>query len=180
MLIDAEESVLVMVDLQERLMPAIAGKEKLLRNCATLLQAARRLSVPLLASAQYPKGLGQTMESLAAGLAPEEVVEKITFSCLAAPEFAVRLSSFGRSQAVICGAEAHVCVLQTGLDLLARDYRVFVVGDATGSRDPANREAALARLSGAGATVVTVEMVLFEWLKRAGTEDFRAFLPLIK
>ena len=107
-------------------------------------------------------------------------MEKITFSCLGAADFAARLSALGRTQAVVCGAEAHVCVLQTALDLRARDRRVFIVADATGSRDPANREAALARLSQAGATVVTTEMVLFEWLKRAGTEDFRALLPLIK
>ena len=169
-----------MVDLQERLLPAIAGKENLLRNCTTLLEAARRLSVPLLISEQYPKGLGHTTEHLAGQLAPEEVVEKITFSCLASPDIAARLSALGRPQAVVCGAEAHVCVLQTALDLVARDYRVFVVADAIGSRDPANREAALARLSGAGATAVTTEMVLFEWLKRAATEDFRALLPLIK
>lgn len=180
MLINAEESVLVLVDLQERLIPAIAGKEKLLRNCATLLQGARRLSVPILASEQYPTGLGRTTASLAAGLAPEEVVEKITFSCLATPDFGARLSALGRPQVVVCGAEAHVCVLQTALDLRARGHRVFIVADATGSRDPANCKAALARLSRAGAEVVTTEMVLFEWLKRAGTEDFRALLPLIK
>ena len=180
MLINAEESVLMMVDLQERLIPAIAEKEKVLRNSATLLHAARRLSVPLLVSEQYPGGLGHTTAALADQLAPEEVMEKITFSCLAAPDIAARLSALGRPQTVVCGAEAHVCVMQTALDLVARDYRVFVVADATGSRDPANREAALARLSGAGATIVTTEMVLFEWLKRAGTEDFRALLPLIK
>ena len=180
MLINTEESVLVMVDLQERLIPAIAGKEKLLRNCATLLQGARRLGVPILASEQYPKGLGHTTASLAAGLAPEEVVEKITFSCLAATDFAARLSALGRTQAVVCGAEAHVCVLQTAFDLQSRNFQVFVVEDAVCSRSRANHRNAMERLRQAGIMVTNAESVLFEWLTDASHEHFRQVSALLK
>ena len=180
MLIDVRDSCLIVVDVQERLAPAIADHERLICRCTVILQAARRLEVPLLASEHCPQGLGPTIAALASELGPEHRIEKRHFSCLAEPEFRGRLDRFGCKQAVLCGAETHVCVLQTALDLQAAGTQVFLVADATGSRDPRDRDVALARLAQAGGVVVTTEMVVFEWLRRADTPAFKDLLTLIK
>lgn len=178
MLIKAERSALLVIDIQEKLAPAMNGIERVVENTAILMRAARRLAVPLLVSEQYPKGLGATVAALAANHG--EVVEKITFSCLGDEAFAARFDALGRDRAVIAGIEAHVCVLQTAMDLLDRGAAVFVVADATASRSPDNRSAALRRLRGAGAEIVTTEMVIFEWLGQAGTDEFKELSKLIK
>jgi nicotinamidase-related amidase len=179
-LMEAAASCLIAVDLQERLAPAISGGDGVMRKVALLLRAAARLKVPVLLTEQYPKGLGKTVPEIAR-LAPQAVkLEKIAFSSFAEAEFRERLRALDRRQVVLLGTEAHVCVLQTGLDLLSDGGALYVVADAVGSRDPADAQAALRRLERAGATIVTAEMVVFEWLRRAGTEDFRHLLPYIK
>lgn len=175
-----EKSCLLVVDVQSRLLPAIAAPERVVANTAVLIQAARRLNVPILVSEQNPRGLGTTVEALAAMVSPDEVAAKMHFSCLGDDGFGRRLAALGRSQAVVVGIEAHVCVLQTALDLVADDHAVFVVADATGSRAPDNHALAMARLRAAGAAIVSTEMVVFEWLEKAGTPEFRALTALIK
>ncbi|MEX0759413.1 MAG: isochorismatase family protein, partial [Tistlia sp.] len=138
------------------------------------------LAIPVLASEQYPQGLGPTVPALAQLLAPAERIAKRAFSCAAEPGFLAALRESGRGQVVICGMEAHVCLLQTAIELVEAGFVVFAVADALGSRDPANREAALARMAGQGIEVVTGEMVLFEWLRRSDHEGFRDLLGLIK
>jgi nicotinamidase-related amidase len=184
MLMRAQASQLVVVDLQERLLPAINGSEGVLRNVGRLLAAAGRLSVPVLVTEQYPRGLGPTVSDVARRL-PEgaRVLEKIAFSGAADPGIAAAaetLRGTGRTQMVICGTEAHVCVLQTALGFRERGYEVFVVADAVSSRSPHSVQAACARLLHAGCGWVTTEMVLFEWMAAAGTDDFRAISALIK
>ncbi len=180
MLIDSSRSCLIVVDVQEKLAPAVSEGTSAVANCAKLLEAAVALEVPRMITEQYPSGLGPTLAALTRLVPAVEPVEKITFSCLGEPAFRERFRHLDRSQAVLCGMETHVCVLQTGLEMRAAGGEVFVVADACGSRDPANKAAALARLERAGAEVVTTEMVLFEWLRRAGTASFRKLLPLIK
>jgi nicotinamidase-related amidase len=180
MLIDAERSCLVAVDLQARLLPAIHGAEGVIRQARLVLRAAARLGVPVLISEQYPKGLGPTAPEVAALAPTAKPIRKIAFSAVADDGFRARFEALERTQAVLLGTEAHVCVLQTGLDLLQGAVALFVVADAVGSRDPANARAALGRLERAGATIVTAEMVLFEWLRRADTPVFRELLPWIK
>jgi len=176
----AAESCLLVVDVQPKLAATVHQPDTLTANAAILMRAARRLDIPLLVSEQYPKGLGPTIPELAK-LAPEgSVLEKLHFSCLGDPGFSLRFEGLGRHQAVLVGIEAHVCVLQTALDLLERRHAVFVVADAVSSRTPDNVAAALARLAAAGACVVTTEMVLFEWLDHAGTPEFRELSALIK
>jgi nicotinamidase-related amidase len=183
-LLEAPRSLLLVVDVQERLMPAIAERERVAAQAGVLVAAADRLGVPILLTEQYPKGLGPTVDALAAAL-PDTAARlpKVTFSG-AADEgiagWAGERRAEGRDQMVICGAEAHVCVLQTALGFRREGFAVSVVGDAVGSRSPRSVEAACARLLHAGCGWVTTEMVLFEWLERAGTDDFRALLPLIK
>lgn len=180
MLIDSRDSLLLIVDVQERLAPAIAGGAAVEARIATLVRGARRLGVPVLASEQYPQGLGPTVPGLAALLEPAERLAKRAFSCAAEETFLAALRGKGRGQIVICGMEAHVCVLQTALGLAAAGFSVFAVADAMGSRDPANRDVGLTRMTALGVQPVTAEMVLFEWLGRSDHEAFRDLLGLIK
>jgi len=179
MLMKAEQSALLIIDVQQVLAPAMHGIGPVIDNAAILMQAAGRLSIPVLTSEQYPKGLGPTVRELA-GLAGAETVEKLSFSCFGDDVWRARFSELGRPQAVIAGIEAHVCVLQTAMDLLEGCSAVFIVRDATTSRTPENHAAAMDRLAAAGAEIVTTEMVLFEWLGRAGTDEFKELSKLIK
>lgn len=179
-LVQRDRSALLVVDVQERLAPAVLEPERVIRNAGILIEAARRLGVPILLSEQYPKGLGPTVAELRA-LAPEGAnFAKITFSCAAEPAIRRRLEDFGRDHVVVCGMEAHVCVLQTAFGLKARGLVPFVVADATSSRRAENRDAALARLRDYAIPVVTTEMVVFEWLARAGSDEFREISRLIR
>jgi nicotinamidase-related amidase len=180
MLIRRRESLLLVVDEQARLAPAIAGKEQVLANTAVLIKAATRLGVPVLAAELYPSGLGPTLPEIADLLARDAVMEKIHFSCAAEEEFIGRIARLGRSQVVLTGMEAHVCVLQTALGLKERGYHPFVVADATGSRRPESHALAMERLRLAGIAAVSTEMVVFEWLDRAGTPEFKEVSALIK
>ena len=178
MLLERAKSLLLLVDMQERLVPAMAGAADVTANCSILLRAAEALAVPVLASEQYPQGLGSTIPALAE-LAPRRL-EKLEFSAYANPTIRDELSRTGRRQMVLCGIEAHVCVLQTGLELIEAGFQVFVVADAVASRRPESREVALHRLGRAGATRITVEMALFEWLRSAGAPEFRTISRLIR
>ena len=180
MLLDRHRSCLLVVDIQERLAPAMSDLERALRNAAALMQGAARLGVPMVVSEQYPKGLGPTVGEIRR-LAPEgSIVEKIHFSCASEPAVRTRLAEIGRKQIVVCGMEAHVCVLQSALGLRQAGFEPAVVADATASRVPASRDLALARLRDDGVAIVTTEMVIFEWLDRAGTDEFREVSRLIK
>lgn len=180
MLVDKARSGLLIVDVQEGLNPVMADPRTVLRGCSLLLQGAARLEIPVLVSEQYPKGLGPTVGELLELAPPDSVLEKLHFSCAADDGMRARLEGWGRNQVVVAGIEAHVCVLQSVLQLLALGYEVFVVADATSSRRPENHRAALERMGRAGAQVVTVEMVLFEWLGVAGTPEFKDVVRLIR
>ncbi len=173
MLIRAGTSALLIVDVQSRLLPAIHEGPRVLANCIWLAQVAQRLDVPVIASEQYPQGLGHTAPELAAVLPPEGLRTKVHFSCVADGCFD-DVPAWHRPQLVVAGTEAHVCVLQTVLDLSARGTKVFVVADAIGSRRAEDRELAIARFRQHGIDVVSREMVAFEWLHRAGTDLFRS------
>lgn len=178
MLHSAGRSTLVVVDAQERLLPAIRGAEAAVARVGLLVEAARVLGVPVVATEQYPQGLGTTAPPLADAIPPAERFAKTAFSAAAEPGFLDRLG--GRPDAVVCGFEAHVCVLQTALGLLAAGLRVSVVADACGSRAQSDAERAFDRLARAGVVVATAEMVVFEWLGRAGTPEFRHLLRHLK
>jgi len=179
MLIEHAKSVLLLIDLQEKLMPAMIEPDRLARQIGILLAAARQLSVPVVASEQYPAGLGPTVGPIVRELQQSEIFTKTEFSCHANPVLRRRLESAGE-HVVIAGIEAHVCVLQTALDLRAAGRSVFVVADAVSSRRPDSREIALQRLVASGVTLVSVEMVLFEWLRRADRPEFRPVSRLIR
>jgi len=180
MLLSTERSALVIVDVQERLMPAVFESERVVRNVQILLKAAGELKVPVLVSEQYPKGLGPTVAAVRDALPTDSVVEKITFSCAGERHFMDRLIGLGRKQIVLAGSEAHVCVLQTALSLIKEGFEVFLVADACASRTAANAELGIARMRSNGAEIVSTEMVVFEWMERAGTPSFKILSQLIK
>jgi nicotinamidase-related amidase len=179
-LLDRKRTLLLVVDVQARLAPVIAGHETVIANCARLIEGCRLLGVPLLVSEQYPKGLGPTVDQLRGLLRDDEVLEKISFSCLRDREIKERLAESGRDTLLVCGMEAHVCVTQSVLDALDEGYHVQVAADAVGSRSPENRRVALERLAQEGATVTTTESALFELLKAAGTDEFKQISKLVK
>ncbi|MDB5572027.1 MAG: hydrolase [Hyphomicrobiales bacterium] len=175
---------LMVVDVQERLLPAMTAPDALVAQCARLIQGAARLGAPITVSEQYPKGIGATVESLR-GLLPDgaATLSKMAFSCMGDAAIAERvraLAAAGRTEVLVCGIEAHVCVLQTAIALQEAGLRAFVAADAVSSRQPLSRDLALRRMELAGVGVVSVEMALFEWLGEAGTPDFKALAPLIK
>jgi nicotinamidase-related amidase len=180
MLIKRDLSLLLVVDIQEKLAPAIDQGAAAIQNNLRLLTVASQLGIPSFVSEQYVRGLGPSVEAIRNAAVDAEFFEKIHFSCTREPGVVDKLKATGRQQVILTGMEAHVCVLQTALGLLESGFKVFLVADATSSRTPENRAAAIERLRNAGAQIVTTEMVLFEWLEKAGTEAFRAALPFIK
>jgi nicotinamidase-related amidase len=164
------DTALLVIDVQEKLLPHIHQAARLLRNIAFLIDGARLLDLPVLVTEQYPRGLGPTVPELAQRL-PEPRPDKRAFSACAAPGVVEALHRGARPKVVLAGMEAHVCVLQTALDLLALDFRVYVAVDGVGARSPIDHETALRRMEQAGAVPVTCEMCVFEWL--AGSEHPR-------
>ena len=177
----ADRSVVVLVDFQERLMPAIHDREKVLHRAGFLGAVARAMNVPVIATAQTPGRLGQNVPPVSAHL--DEVIAKQTFGGCAGGLEGALYGHPDRPDIVIAGCEAHVCLLQTVLELLESDAsgrRVWVVADACGSRHTDDRDKAMARLRSAGAEIVTAEMVAFEWLGSADNEHFKAVSKLVK
>jgi nicotinamidase-related amidase len=180
-LLDASDSALALIDIQERFRPAIAGFDAVVGRTEILVRAAQRLGVPVFATEQYPKALGETVPEIKRWLPESQAfLPKMCFSSQACEPFREALARSGRKQVVLAGIETHVCVLQTGLELLAAGYSVYVVEDAVSSRKLPDRQAALERLGRHGAERVTVEMAVFEWLRRAGTPEFKEIQALIK
>jgi nicotinamidase-related amidase len=172
MLIDARDSALLVVDVQGRLVPAIAGWQALLDQVVWLIRVARRMEVPVIACEQYPQGLGPTHPAVAAELPAGCIAPKLHFSAVAGACHALEQAG-GPGQYVVCGMETHVCVLQTVIEMLDTGKRVFVVEEAVGSRRESDKALALARMRAAGAVIVSREMVAFEWLRRADSDLFR-------
>ncbi len=181
-LLDAARSQLVIVDVQERFGGVVPDLPKVATRAALLAKAAARLGVPVLVSEQYPKGLGKTVAEVAEALPAQALrVEKLSFSAFENADFAEALREGRRNQVVICGVETHVCVLQTVADILENlGAQVCVVKDAVASRKDADRDAALDRMLQLGAQGVTTEMVIFEWLQKAGTPEFKELQALVK
>ena len=173
----AGSSVLMLIDFQEKLVPAIDGGEQIVAQAARLAEAAPILDVPVVATEQIPERLGPTVGALRGKAAV--TIAKASFDACRDRSVSAALPRT-RDMVVLTGCEAHVCVLQTAFGLLQAGTRVAVVRDAVGSRRPESKEAALERLAQAGAQIVTAEMVMFEWLGTADRPEFRKVLPLIK
>ncbi len=175
MMLDAQQSVLLIIDLQERLLPAIDQGNTVIDHAAWLIGVARHLHVPVILTEQYPQGLGPSAPVIAKLIAKDERLEKTHFSAVAEGNLLSHAAG-NRKQWVVCGTESHVCVQQTVLDLIAAGRQVSVVEEAVGSRQPRDKALALTRMRQHGADVVSREMVAFEWLHQANTPQFRAVL----
>jgi nicotinamidase-related amidase len=175
-LLKRESSVLVVVDVQEAFRPAVLDFDRIARNTAVLVEGAHALGIPVVATEQYPKGLGRTVPEVAEHLNGAEPIEKVSFSAARADGFDMD----GRDQALVCGIETHVCVSQTAHDLLERGVEVHVARDAVTSRTEENREVGLRKMERAGAVITSVETALFELLGAAGSDEFKTVQRLVK
>lgn len=177
--LSAQGSVLLIVDVQDKLLGAMPDAAALVRDVAFLANAARLLEVPVVATEQYPKGLGPTTAALTP-LLGVPAVAKVSFSCLGCEPFKELLAITGRKDVVLVGIEAHVCVLQTALDLIEAGYTVYLPTDACDSRRASDKQVALRRLERAGVILTTAETTVFEWLRGADHQSFKAVSQLVK
>jgi nicotinamidase-related amidase len=177
-LLQRDDCALIIIDAQEKLVPVMSGQERLLTNLTRLATFAGIIGLPVVLTEQEKLGptRPEVQGALPADLRP---IPKVTFDCFQTPEFSRALAGLGKKALLLAGIEAHICVAQTALSGL-KDYRVQVISDATASRFAHNWVLAMDRLRQAGAVITSTEMAIFELLGRAGTEEFKAVLPLVK
>lgn len=178
-LVNRETSALLVIDLQERLMPVIFENENVFASVNKLLRGAEVLGVETIVTEQYPKGLGHTCKEVHMG-ENQNVIEKICFSCMQSDTVKDQLKLTNRKSLIVCGVEAHICVLKTVLEAIEAGYDVHVIADAVSSRTPENKFLALERMRQSGAFITSTESILFQLLNEAGTDEFKAISKLIK
>ena len=177
-LMNRDDAALLVVDMQAKLLPLIAGHQRVIWNCRRLIDGAKVLGVSLAATEQYPQGLGPTAAELAERLGT--IPAKLAFSCGECGEIFSAWREKGIWKILVCGIETHVCVGQTVHDLLAEGFRVYVAADAVGARGASDHEIALRRMDSSGATLTTTEATLFEWCGRAGSPEFKQISQLVR
>ncbi len=177
-----EECVLVVVDIQEKLLPPIFNKEQLVRNSQLLIRLAKIIGLPIVATTQYSKGLGGTVPEINCLLEGVATYDKLEFSCFGSDQFCGEMKSLpsGRNTLLVCGMEAHICVMQTVLGGLNRGYLVHVAADAAGSRAESNWKIGLKRMESAGAVISSTEMMMYELMRASGTPVFKEMLKYLK
>lgn len=180
MRINTNESAILVIDYQERLIPAIYDGEKVVEKTVMLLEGAKILGLPIVTLRQYPKGLGDLVPEIKTAVEGNEPIDKLSFSACGEPAVMARLSGFNLKNIIVCGVEAHVCVLQTVVDLIASGFHPVLVCDCIGSRCQSDKEVAVSRMIHDGATITTAEATLFELLEKAGTPEFKAISKLVK
>ena len=178
--LDKHNSVLLIIDVQERLAKVMKVKEEVVANCVHLVELAKTYDIPVLVTEQYSKGLGPTEEAIRNALTEYRPIEKLTFSCCDEISFLDEINKLERQHVILAGMETHVCVLQTGIALLREGFYIHVVKDAVCSRAKENWKTGIGFLRDAGAVVSCTETVLFQILKIAGTEEFKALSRRIK
>lgn len=178
-MLDKDDSLILVIDIQERLKAAMDQGDRVVKNTKILLEASKLMDIPTIVTEQYPRGLGHTAEDLLEVGEKLEIFEKTSFTgCIEGVND--RLEELGRKKIIITGMETHVCVLQTCRDLLSKGYHVFIVRDAVTSRTDENYENALEMMRDMGAVISNTEAILFDLLKKAGTEEFKAISKMIK
>jgi len=180
--LDVDRAMVLVIDIQEKLLPLIRRGDAVAGNACRLLDGAGVFGLPVMATEQYPKGIGRTVGSVREALARRaaKFIEKAAFSAWSEPAVREELLAIDRPQVVIAGIETHVCVQQSALDLRSRDYDVFVCADAVGSRGKVDHKTALDRMRQAGVFVTTIESVLFELCRRCDTAKFKQMLEIVK
>ncbi len=177
--LQSEETVLVIIDLQEKLMNAMKDRERVYKNTVLLLETAKQFDIPVVVTEQYPRGLGKTVPEITQHLPEHSLVEKTHFSACT-PDFIDILSNIKRKQVIITGSETHICVFQTTRDLMEAGYQVYIPRDAVCSRTDENYENGLDLMKSAGAVITNIETIIFDLLKQSGTAPFKAISPLLK
>lgn len=178
--IDKDNAALVIVDIQERLLPVMPDGERIISNCLHLIELSKMYGMPVMVTEQYPRGLGITVPEIRSALPAYQPFEKLSFSCCGNMDFITKLRTLGRQNIILTGMEAHVCVLQTCLDLISAGFSVHLVKDAVCSRAAVNFDTGVEMMRDAGAVITCTEIVLFQLLKAAGTEEFKAISKRIK
>jgi nicotinamidase-related amidase len=179
--LQADDCVLAVIDIQERLLPPIQEKERLIRNSQLLIRLATILSLPVVVSTQYAKGLGPTVPAILSLLPDAKPVDKLEFGCFGNGEFCSAISVLaGRNTLLLCGMETHICVMQTALGALNQGLNVHVAADAVGSRTELNWKLGLERMREAGAVISSTEMMTYELLGKSGSPAFKEMLQYIK
>lgn len=180
--LEAEQCALVVVDIQEKLLPPIFNKEALVKNSQLLIRLAKILDLPIMVTTQYSKGLGATVPEIASLLEGVTAFDKLEFSCFGSDQFRSRLKALpgNRNTVLLCGMEAHICVMQTALGALNEGYLVHVASDAVGSRAEWNWKIGLDRMISAGAVISSTEMMMYELLRCSGTPQFKELLQYLK
>ncbi|NIV72833.1 isochorismatase family protein [Candidatus Saccharibacteria bacterium] len=180
MRIPKDDSVAVVVDVQERMFPHIRDKERIAQNMVKMIKGLQILEVPILVTQQYTKGLGETIPEIAEALGDFTPLEKLAFSCIGDSDFTERLIDLKKNRVILMGVEAHVCILQTALDLLTKAFRPIVVEDCVSSRKLNDMQIAVERMRNEGTIITTCESILLELCVVAGTDQFKAISRLIK
>jgi nicotinamidase-related amidase len=180
--LEADQCALVVVDIQEKLLPPIFNKDTLVKNSQLLIRLAKILSLPIMVTTQYSKGLGSTVTEIANLLTDVVPYDKLEFSCFGSDQFRSRLKSLpgNRNTVLLCGMESHICVMQTALGALNEGYLVHVASDAVGSRAEWNWRIGLDRMRAAGVVISSTEMMMYELLRCSGTPQFKELLPYLK
>lgn len=178
--INKENTIGLVIDIQEKLLPHMQNHESVLVKCSTLVKGLSVLSVPVLVTQQYTKGLGNTLSAVAESIPNFAFIEKLSFSCYREPEFKTRLEQSGKQNVVICGIESHVCVLQTAIDLKNNGFNPIIVTDCISSRNENDKKVVLWRFRDIGCAMTTLESILFELTEMAGTPQFKEISKLIK
>lgn len=173
MLLEQKKSCLLLVDVQQKLVPLVTNHQALIENCRWLLELAQDCQVPVMVTEQYRKGLGPTVDELAPLIIDNHCFDKVAFSVCSDKACHQQLMALDKEQVIVIGIETSVCILQTVAELLALGKQVFVVADAVSSRHQLDHQLALTRMQAAGAILISKEMVLFEWLRQAGSEQFK-------
>jgi len=179
-MLEPRKCCLVIVDVQGKLARLMHAKDALLKNVRILVQSAKILDIPILWCQQCPEALGPTVGKVSELLAGQTAINKSSFSCWRSAEFGNKLSALARRQVLLAGIEAHVCIYQTGLDLLQEDYEVHVIADAVSSRTARNKQIALDRMQAEGVKIASTEMALFELVKTAEHPRFKEIVNLVK
>lgn len=180
MRIEKENTIGLIIDIQERLFPVVHENEKLLKNCKTLIEGLKALNIPMLVSQQYTKGLGNTLPEIQNLIPDFEYIEKTNFSCYELPEVTAKLQELNARNIIICGIESHICVLQTAIDMKDAGLHPIVVMDCVSSRTTDNIEIAKERFRNEGIIMTSYESILFELTRGAGTAEFKAISKLVK
>jgi nicotinamidase-related amidase len=178
-IIDRKKTVFVLVDIQYKFIPVIKNIEKVILNSNILVKASEILKIPLIVTEQYPKGLGHTCEKINLP-SKKHLIEKVSFSCFGSDEFVKKIKELKVDSIVLFGIEAHVCILKTALDALKNNLDVYVVADAISSRTAENKSIAIERMRQSGVFIVSTEMIVFQLLDKAGTEEFKQISKLVK